>query len=259
MNIVFIGAGRLATQLAQALRDGGHQIQMVYSRTMSSASTLAAKVGAGATDSLEQLPLDADAFIVAVKDSVVPELVPVLACGRERCTFLHTAGSLPLSVFEGVGLQYYGVLYPMQTFSKERRVDFSRVPIFIEGNDQTALAVARMLATSVSGNVSELSSEMRRQLHLAAVFACNFANHCYELSAQVLQRAGLSFDVMQPLVEETARKVMEMHPHDAQTGPAVRYDEQVIQAQSQLLADSPQLREVYDLLSKSIHQCHQTI
>lgn len=257
MDIVLIGAGRLATQLGLTLRGAGHRITAVFSRTLASATMLTERVGGKPTDSLAELPMVADVFIVAVKDSVVAQLLPQLAKGREDCPVFHTAGSLPLSVFCGTGFTHYGVLYPMQTFSKERKVDFARVPFFIEGNDELSHSLARTLATSVSGDVRELSSEARRHLHLAAVFACNFVNHCYELSADVLQECHLPFDVMLPLIEETAEKVRTMHPHDAQTGPAVRYDEQVIQAQSMLLADRPQLRAVYDLLSKSIHQSHQ--
>jgi predicted short-subunit dehydrogenase-like oxidoreductase (DUF2520 family) len=141
----------------------------------------------------------------------------------------------------------------MQTFSKERRVDFSRIPVFIEGSDAATLDLLRTLAASVSRQVTELSSEARRHLHLAAVFASNFTNHCYALAAEVLSRHGLPFSVMLPLIDETAAKVHDMLPADAQTGPAVRYDTQVIEAQSQLLAALPQAREVYDVMSRSIH------
>lgn len=256
MRIVLIGAGRLATQLAQALNEAGHQLLAVYSRTMTSAEALGRLVGCRAVDDVKALPLEADAFIITVKDSAIGELLPQLAEGREGQTFFHTAGSVPLSVFDSTGLMHYGVLYPMQTFSKERKVDFSRVPLFIEGSDAGTIALAQKLAASVSQSVRELSSEQRRYLHLAAVFACNFANACYAISSDVAAKAGLPFEVMIPLIEETAAKVGTMHPLDAQTGPAVRYDEQVIEAQSRLLADTPQIREVYDLMSKLIHQQH---
>ena len=117
----------------------------------------------------------------------------------------------------------------------------------------TTLALLRSLAESISDHVYELSTEQRKYLHLAAVFACNFANHCYALSADVLAQVGLPFDVMLPLIDETARKVHELHPLDAQTGPAVRYDENVMQAQQQLLGD-PLMRDIYQKMSQSIHQ-----
>jgi predicted short-subunit dehydrogenase-like oxidoreductase (DUF2520 family) len=123
----------------------------------------------------------------------------------------------------------------------------------VEGNDDLSLQAATALASSVSDNVRELNSDDRRFLHLAAVFACNFPNHCYALAADILERHGVSFDVLLPLIDETARKVHSLHPRQAQTGPAVRYDENVINAQLQLLADEPLKQQVYDLMSKSIH------
>lgn len=253
MDIVFVGAGRLATNLASALKQNGHRIVAVWSRTIDSAQALIAMVGGEATNNLDSLPRRADAFVVAIKDAALAEVIPQLCKGREDQVFLHTAGSMPLSVFAGQ-TQHGGVLYPMQTFSKERLVDFSCVPIFIEGADDEALRVARQLAESVSHEVRELSSADRKHLHLAAVFACNFANHCYALSAQILERHGLPFEVMLPLIDETARKVHTMHPLDAQTGPAIRYDQNVIEAQKALLSDEASSQEIYDIMSKSIYR-----
>lgn len=252
MELVFVGAGRLATQFAKALHRQGHVIKAVYSRTASSAELLAAQVDASPTTSIDALPLHADAFILAVKDAVLPALIAQLAEERRQCPMFHTAGSVPMSVFGS--LPYHGVIYPMQTFSKERDVDFTHLPIFIEGNVDYTLHLAQRLALSVSDRVVSADSNERRYLHLAAVFACNFSNHCYALAAEILARHGMAFDVMLPLIEETAHKVQTMHPRDAQTGPAVRFDENVIQAQRQLLADQPHLQELYMQLSESIHR-----
>ena len=231
VKVVLIGRGRLATNLLVALQQAGHEVVNINSRT------------------LEGLPLEADAFIVAVKDSALEEVVRRATKGREQQLFLHTAGSMPMSLFEG-NTSRYGVFYPMQTFSKERLVDFAEIPIFIEGADPAI----RPLAESISRRVYELTTEARKYLHLSAVFACNFVNHCYALSAELLEQHGLPFDVMLPLIDETARKVHELHPHDAQTGPAVRYDENVIRMQSALLADNPELQQIYELLSLDIHR-----
>lgn len=253
MRIVMVGAGRLATQLARALAEAGHDIVDVYSRTIDSARQLATVVGSSATDSIERLPLEADAFIIAVKDDALTSLLPQLAEGRRQQSFFHTAGSIPMSVFDGQ-VDHYGVIYPAQTFSKERKVSLARVPLFIEGSDAGTLQLAQLIASSVSEDVRELSSEQRRYLHLAAVFACNFTNHCYAMSAEILERHGIPFDAMLPLIDETAAKVHELHPRDAQTGPAIRYDERVIKAQQQLLADSPELQAIYTAMSQSIHE-----
>lgn len=252
MEIVFVGAGRLATQFAKALHEKGHTIAAVYSRTMESATALSVAVGGFPTDNIPSLPLRADAFILAVKDSALQSLITQLARGREDQTFFHTAGSMPMSVFGAHN--HHGVIYPMQTFSKERRVDFGRIPIFVEGSDEPTLQLAWRVAEAVSTDVRELDSDSRRYLHLAAVFACNFTNHCYALAADILERHGLPFSVMLPLIDETAQKVHDIHPRDAQTGPAVRYDENVIEAQRRLLADSPIAQQLYEVLSQSIHQ-----
>jgi predicted short-subunit dehydrogenase-like oxidoreductase (DUF2520 family) len=151
-------------------------------------------------------------------------------------------------------VRHYGVIYPMQTFSKERKVDFSRVSFFVEGCDNRSLACAQQLASTLSEKVYTLTSEARRQLHLAAVFACNFSNHCYQLSAELLARENIPFDAMLPLVDETAEKVHHLSPRQAQTGPAVRRDTHVMQAQMALLADLPLHAAVYELMSRSIIQ-----
>ena len=160
---------------------------------------------------------------------------------------------MPLSVFKGIA-RHYGVFYPMQSFSKERQVDFADVPIFLEGCDDKAIQTAHAIAESISRKVYELTTAERRYLHLAAVFACNFANHCYALSAKVLEQHGLPFDVMLPLIDETARKVHTMHPVPAQTGPAIRWDENVMSAQKALLDNEPEMQKIYELMSNSIHK-----
>ena len=231
MRIALIGRGRVATHMGKALLKAGHKVVSVNSRT------------------LAELPQDADVYIIAVKDSALQEVISKVTKGREGQLFLHTAGSMPLSVFEGYA-DNAGVLYPMQTFSMDREVDFREIPLFIEGADPRIRAVAE----SLSAHVYELSTADRKYLHLAAVFACNFANHCYTLAADVLQKKGLPFDVMLPLVDETARKVHELHPTEAQTGPAVRGDQNVMQAQASLL--DGKAKEIYELLSQSIQE-HQ--
>ena len=272
MKIVLIGAGNLATHLGKALHAAGHDMLQVFSRTMQSAETLASLLDAEPLTDIAQVRDDADVYIFSVKDSALVQLVAQLCRheadglgedgavnalrkakkGEHERVFLHTAGSMPMSVFKGMA-QHYGVLYPMQTFSKQREVDFSIIPCFVEANDEFAQKQIEGLAREISGRVYELSSEDRKYLHLSAVFACNFANHCYAISQELLEEHGIPFDVMLPLINETAAKVHEMKPKDAQTGPAVRYDENVIGKQSKLLENHPHFKKVYDSMSKSIH------
>lgn len=272
MKIVLIGAGNLATHLGKALHAAGHDMVQVFSRTMQSAETLASLLDAEPLTDIAQVRDDADVYIFSVKDSALLQLVAQLCRheadglgedgavnalrkakkGEHERVFLHTAGSMPMSVFKGM-TQHYGVLYPMQTFSKQREVDFSIIPCFVEANDEFAQKQIEGLAREISGRVYQLSSEDRKYLHLSAVFACNFANHCYAISQELLEEHGIPFDVMLPLINETAAKVHEMKPKDAQTGPAVRYDENVIDKQSKLLENHPHFKKVYDSMSKSIH------
>ena len=252
MKIVLIGAGNLATHLGKALHAAGHDMVQVFSRTMQSAETLASLLDAEPLTDMAQVRDDADVYIFSVKDSALEQLISQL-CGGEKKVFLHTAGSMPMSVFREKAL-HYGVLYPMQTFSKQREVDFSIIPCFIEANDEFALKQIEGLAGQISHRVFQLSSEDRKYLHLSAVFACNFANHCYAASQELLQQHGVPFDVMLPLIDETAAKVHGMTPKEAQTGPAVRYDENVIGNQIQLLENQPYFQKIYDCMSKSIHE-----
>ncbi|MBQ9652168.1 MAG: DUF2520 domain-containing protein [Prevotella sp.] len=252
MKVVLIGAGRLATNLGVALREAGEDIKQVYSRTMESADVLAAKTDAEAVTDISEITPDADIYIVSVKDSVLQTLIPQLCKGREERLFVHTAGSMPMDIFKGYARRY-GVFYPMQTFSKERRADFRQITCFLEASDWDVMAQLHSVAESIGSRAMELDTERRRYLHLAAVFACNFANHCYDLAAEVLKRHDIPFDVMLPLIDETAAKVHSLSPSEAQTGPAVRYDRNVIGAQMQLLTDDPQTQQIYEQLSKSIH------
>lgn len=256
MRAVIIGAGNLATNLGRTLMQAGHDIVQVYSRTAEAASQLATLAGGAPTTDITTLTNNADVYIIAVKDSVIADLIPTLCKGREDKVFLHTAGSVPINVFEGMAL-HYGVLYPMQTFSKAREVSFQEIPCFVEANDDTAFTVVNGLAASVSDRVIPLPSEKRRILHLAAVFACNFTNHCYEVAAEVLGKSGIPFDVMLPLIDETARKVHDLDPIEAQTGPAVRYDQNIIRQQAEMLKENPLFRQIYESMSISIHHTAQ--
>lgn len=253
MKIVFIGAGRLAVNLGQALLMAGHDIVQVYSRTIESASEMATTVGGVPTTDVNALDCTADAYIMAVSDAAMPELIPLVCKGREQKVFVHTAGSMPMEVFGGMAL-HYGVLYPMQSFTKGRDVDFTEIPCFIEANDDYAGGIISELAGSISRKVSYLSSADRKYLHLAAVFACNFVNHCYAISSDILSEHGIPFDVMFPLIDETTRKVHQIKPADAQTGPAVRYDENVIRNQSMMLRGNPLVKDIYERMSMSIHR-----
>lgn len=253
LRVVLVGAGNVATHLGMALQKAGYEIVQVFSRTEDSASALAGQLGTDYTVSLEALCPDADLYIVSVKDAVLQSLLPSVVKGREEALFVHTAGSMPMNVWEGIATRY-GVLYPMQTFSKQRPVDFRTVSFFVEANEADDLDTLKAMASSLGSKVYEASSEQRMSLHVAAVFACNFANHMYALSAKLLAKYGMPFEAMLPLIGETADKVHLLSPEEAQTGPAVRRDGNVMNKHLDLLADEPVLQELYEKISKSIQE-----
>lgn len=250
-RIVLIGAGNVATHLGLALQRAGYEIAQVFSRTEKSASALARQLGTDYTCSLAEICPDAGLYIVSVKDVVLQSLLPSVVEGREKALFVHTAGSMPMSIWEGIANRY-GVLYPMQTFSKQRCIDFKTVSFFVEANRPDDLEALKEMASSLGSNVYEANSEQRMSLHVAAVFACNFANHMYALSAKLLEKYGMPFEAMLPLIGETAEKVHTLLPKEAQTGPAIRRDENVMNKHLELLADEPALQELYEKISKSI-------
>ncbi|MCD8310428.1 MAG: DUF2520 domain-containing protein [Prevotellaceae bacterium] len=251
-SVVFIGAGNLATWLAKAMHAKGYRIVQVYSRTEESARTLAEAIGASYTTDLGAVVNDAGLYISALKDDVLEALIPQMVAGREKALWVHTAGSLPMSVWYKKA-ERYGVLYPLQTFSKLRAVDFAQIPIFIEARRAEDLRFLHALAASLSQAVYEADSETRKGLHLAAVFASNFTNHLYAMAEELLKRYGLPFKVLLPLIDETARKVHELAPHDAQTGPAMRGDERIMELHEEMLAHDERLGLFYSILSASIY------
>lgn len=260
MKIVFIGSGNVATHLSMALQRSGNDIIQVFSKTISNAQTLAEKISGIsendclATNCLSDICPDADTYIFSIKDDALKDTAVSIGniMDSRNPLFIHTAGSVPMDVFKGIAKRY-GVLYPMQTFSKTRQVDFSSIPCFIEASDKTTLDIINDLASSISSRVEEASSEKRKKMHLAAVFACNLTNHCYRLAERIVNAEGFDFNLFQPLIEETARKVGEMSPRDAQTGPMVRGDKTIMSAQIQLISDDL-TRQIYSLMAESIYR-----
>ena len=249
MKIIIIGSGNLATHLALSLKAAGHTIVQVYSRLFEHAHELAEKVGADYTNNLREINPNADLVIFSVKDDVLEQLISDLP--QSNSVLAHTAGSVSMSVFSG-RTESYGVFYPLQTFSKNREIDFSSIPLFLEASDNQSAVLLEEIAKSISNNVRFLSSEKRKYLHLSAVFACNFTNHMYDIASNILKEQNIEFDVLKPIILETAYKVMDLSPEIAQTGPAIRFDEKVVQKHMNMLEDE-NLKEIYLKLSESIH------
>ncbi|NDW12367.1 DUF2520 domain-containing protein [Bacteroides sp. 214] len=258
-KVAFVGAGNLATNLAKAMYRKGFRIVQVYSRTEESARALATSVEAEWTNQLSELTTRAELYIVALKDTVLPDLLSQLTAQREHALFVHTAGSVSMDVWKTSTAQRYGVFYPLQTFSKEREVDFEQIPFFIEAATTQDVELLSAVAKTMSRNVYNATSKQRKSLHLAAVFACNFTNHLYAIASDVLAENELPFNALLPLIDETAAKVHHLAPKQAQTGPAIRYDENVINTHLQMLAAHPDKQQVYRLLSESIHRYAEAV
>ena len=245
-RVVLIGSGNVATSLALALNGKCHLVQ-VYSRSMASAEALASRVGAQATNDLSQIVTDADIYVISVVDDAITRVLE--ACPARGGLWVHTSGSTSIDVFKGKRTRY-GVLYPMQSFSKSCPARMHEVHIFIEGCDSCATQEVKDLAMLLTNNVHEITSRERERLHVAAVFACKFANHMFTLSSEVLDEAGIPFDAMLPLIKTTIAKLDNLTPTQSQTGPAARGDVNVIERHLQSLSGDK--HDIYRLLSQSI-------
>ncbi|MBR2935741.1 MAG: DUF2520 domain-containing protein [Paludibacteraceae bacterium] len=233
MNIVIIGKGNVATNLHYAFMKKGIACQMVSSR-----------------EGLDQLP-QANVYIYAVRDEALAGVVAQVV-GREKSLHLHTSGSMAMSVF-GADKPHAGIFYPFQTFSKARLIeDFSTVPVFFEARGIDDISAVYSLALTITSHVYETSQHDRERLHLAGVYACNFTNLMYTMAAELLRNTHIPFSALLPLIDETAAKIHSLAPQDAQTGPARRNDENVMNHHISLLNEEQRI--VYQLLSEEIRK-----
>jgi len=250
LSVALIGAGNVATQTALALQEKGISILQVFSRTEQSARTLAEQCNCSFTTDTKAISPEADIYLYAVKDDALPSLIRQI--NITKGIHIHTAGSVPISVFEGFR-QNFGVFYPMQTFSKSKQVKFDNIPIFVEANSAQNLEVLDGLGKKLSNTVIHCNSAQRQALHLAAVFCCNFTNHLYKITDDLLKQSNLPFEVMLPLIQETVDKLRYLTPAEAQTGPAVRYDTTVINKHLDALKEMPDEQALYTLFTERIH------
>lgn len=233
MNIVIIGQGNVATNLDYAFRKKGIACQMVSSR-----------------EGLDNLPA-ANVYIYAVRDEALPNVVAQVV-GVGKSLHLHTSGTMPITVF-GNDKPHAGVFYPFQTFSKARVIeDFSTVPVFFEARGIDDISAVYSLALTITSHVYETTQHDRERLHVAGVYACNFTNLMYTMAAELLQNTHIPFSALLPLIDETSAKIHTLSPRDAQTGPARRGDENVMNHHMSLLSEEQ--RTLYQCLSSEIRK-----
>jgi predicted short-subunit dehydrogenase-like oxidoreductase (DUF2520 family) len=250
-RITLIGAGNVGWHLARHLENAGHQLREIYSRNLKNARKLVNNLyDAYPTDSLDFSESDAQIFLLAVPDDAIPAIVNEIIL-PENAILAHTSGSKGLEVLSHLECSS-GVFYPLQTFSKAKEVSFEDIPILVEGEDKATEKELIALAKSLSNEVQAVNSDQRRILHMAAVFACNFTNHLLSISKNILETEDLSFDLLKPLLLETIHKALELGPENAQTGPAARKDIATIKSHLSSLEESPELAQIYRLLTESI-------
>lgn len=249
MKIVLLGSGNVATNLAKVLKASGEDVIQVYSPNLNHAKSLAGLIEAKGINDLFEVEQDADLYIISVKDDAIESVAKSLK--NVTGLVVHTSGTTDIKVLSSQ-VKNAGVFYPLQTFSKDKEVSFENIPLCIEANSENQLTVLKKLAVKMSREVHELNGEKRKVLHLAAVFACNFPNHLYALANEILNQNGLNFQIIRPLIAETADKVMSNLPENVQTGPAIRADENTLTKHLSMLTDMPELQNIYQTLSNSI-------
>lgn len=249
-NISFIGSGNVASHLAIALFRNNFSIKQVFSKSFKNANSLAKKVNAQPIESLSQLSNNAELYIIAVPDDAIETIVNQFPF-KDKLV-VHTSGSVNLDSFSKKQFQHFGILYPLQTFSKKIAVDFKHIPFCLEANTSANLKVIEKIAKQLSDKVYHVNSEQRKLLHLAAVFACNFSNNMYQIAYNICQQNQLNFDILKPLIVETANKIVNQIPLEAQTGPAKRNDVKTIEKHLALLDNQKKYQEIYRLVTENI-------
>jgi len=249
-NIVLIGAGNVATQLGLALKRANHKIIQVYSKHNPSAIELAKKLKSPFTTSLDEIISDADIYIISVKDDAIANVANHIRLNDK--IIIHTSGSVAVDSIKSCS-KNYGVFYPLQTFSKNKKADFKKVPICLEANNKKTFKILETLAKSISNNIHKINSQQRINIHIAAVFACNFTNHFYVIADDILKSNKLSLDLIKPLIAETAEKIKNNSPIEMQTGPAIRGDKKTMDKHLKMITNK-KYKQLYKLVSKSIEE-----
>ncbi|MEX0883805.1 MAG: Rossmann-like and DUF2520 domain-containing protein [Cyclobacteriaceae bacterium] len=255
-NIAIIGTGNIAWHLATSLENAGHVITEVYGRDMRKAEKITAHLyGTDGKDDLDFTNSGARVFIIAVKDQAIAEIADAVLL-PEGSILVHTSGSMPLEILAYSSADQTGIFYPLMSFSRQKGVSLDDVPILLDSEDRETLITLKKLAKSLSGQIYEIRSKDRKAIHVAAVFASNFTNHMIGIAEEILQRQGLDFEMMKPLIVEQINKTLTIGAKAAQTGPAQREDMETLENHYHFLSYNDQLAEIYRLISQDIIDAH---
>lgn len=245
ITIVLLGAGNVATHLYKAFEVSNKtQVIQVYNRSKKALKSFPSVIDK--TSSLSEIKV-ADLYIIAIADDVISSFSESLLFTNRLV--VHTSGSATMKSLSDKNRK--GIFYPLQTFSKNCTVDFSEIPICVEAENYDDVELLQKLGNIISENVQLINSIERAKLHLSAIFVNNFVNYLYQVGSDLLQEESLSFDLLKPLIKETANKIKNLSPKDAQTGPAKRNDKKTIENHLHLLKDGP-YRELYEKFTEAI-------
>lgn len=250
MNIAILGAGNVAWHLAKAFIMAGHPVRQIWNRTVEKAADLSFEIGGNSISDLSQIKEEIDLIVITVSDEAIEQVASSLK-PRDHQIVVHTSGSTSINVLKPYAKQV-GVIYPLQTFSKDVAINFSEIPIFLEACRPDVLTDLKRVVGQITKKVEEADSAQRMNLHISAVFACNFTNHLYSIASDILEKYNLSFDYIKPLILETANKVLQATPKDVQTGPARRHDKNTMQKHLDMLSSDLDKQELYRLISQRI-------
>lgn len=248
-KITFVGSGKVAWHLAKAFDGAGFQIHQIVSRNEESGKALAKIYAAYFESNLKNVFADSDFVFLTVPDKSIETVAQEISV--DGPIFLHCSGS---SAIESVSRYKTntGVFYPLQTFTKDRRINYFEIPIFIEASNPETFQKIYELADVISNTVKHLDSEKRKYLHLSAVIANNFTNHLLGKAKMVMDMQNLPMEWLKPLVEETVKKAFELGPENSQTGPAIRHDESTILKHLEMLDINPELKRMYEWMTRDI-------
>jgi predicted short-subunit dehydrogenase-like oxidoreductase (DUF2520 family) len=251
-TISFIGSGNLAWHLAPALDNVGYTVKEVYSPNPKHAGALVGRLyQAEVKATLDFSTSASEVFIISVSDDAIRDVVGEIIL-PEDAILVHTSGSQPLSVLGYAATPNTGVFYPLQTFSKAKKIDFKEVPVFVESETVDTSQALMKMGRAISGNVKKIDSEDRKALHVAAVFASNFTNHMLTICKDILDQSKLDFDLVKPLIVETLNKSITIGPEASQTGPAKRGDFEILDRHVEFLQQDETIAEIYKLISQHI-------
>jgi len=247
IKVVFLGFGNVNSHLLNALNKNT-EISVVQVFNRNYIKLISPFEHIPFTDDISKIE-NADVYIIGIPDDAISSFSESLAFQNKLV--VHTSGGAAMNLLSAKNRR--GIFYPLQTFSKQQSVDFKEIPICIEAENPNDLNLLRKLGATLSENVVEITSEKRAKLHLAAVFVNNFVNHLYEIGSEILKAENLPFDLLKPLIAETAAKIEILSPEEAQTGPAKRNDKKTIEKHLHLLENSPHAK-LYELFTEQLNQ-----